>query len=209
MKKISKNNLITILLIAIPVIGLLSAGIFIYFRRKNKSKKTHISSDSLSPGNDPKLSEEVLFSDPSTYLDNAKQYPSKWKKFIRNLIKEAYKVGDSIKEPDLSESWYNRVQYWLREVNLKQNKPEFGLGDWLAGYSETPLAAIVTGILWSWQDQFNKGNENEIISRKEAKDMIEKVGGDPYASWLANFPEQPIIDRNNTNNSQTHTQNTN
>lgn len=203
MTKALKKNWITILLILIPVVGLIVAGI--YFGNKNKkNKRTPFGKNSLpTSGGTPELTEETLFSDPSTFIDNAKKYPSKYKKFIRNLKKQTYEVGDSvIQDPKLREIWHNMVEYWLIEVNVKQNKPNFGLEDWLADMADSPLSSLTTGLLWNWQDEFNKGNTKSIISRAEARALLEKVGADPYTNWLRGFPEQPVVDNANSQNQQ-------
>lgn len=185
-----KENMVTIILIAIPIVGIL-AGVLYYFfiRKKGETKRP----TSLPSGDTKGLSspEETLFNDPSTYLENAKKYPYKWKKFIRSIKRKLNEVGESIiSEPELKDFWNSALDYWLIEEMVKKNNPEVGLKDWLSGVASSPEGSIVITLLYNWSQDYKNGKVSKAISRDEARSILEKVGEDPYVNWINDFPEE-------------------
>ena len=188
MQKIIKSPAFWIVIVLI-VIGI---GGFLYYRNKKKNESERKKGDPEKEPPKENAADELdyLFSDPSTYVENAKKYPRKWKQWIGKVARQAKDIGASvIKDDNLRSGWYNIIYMSVQPVK-KNNQPEKSFIGWLNGDSPTPLADLVSGALWMWQDEYNKKNWTTIISRKEAEQMLEKAGADPNVNWIINFPEE-------------------
>lgn len=186
--KIIKSPVFWIVILVI----LLGIGGFLYYRNKKKKGRAKQQKNDTAgqPKGNPADDLDYLFSDPSTYVENAKKYPRKWKQWVGKIAKEAKDIGASvIKDDGLKASWYNIIYMEVKPI-LDKNKPEKTFLAWQSGDSPSPLAELVGGGVWMWGDEYKKGNWTTIISRKEAEQMLEKAGADPHVNWILNFPEE-------------------